>query len=173
MGLAHRGAPVSQVEINPEAIKLLRSKEPSVVMRYYIRQHSAAEIEGPFEVLDLSVGVASGQISPDSIVSSDVGDGAERLRPASRCDWFSLSDLGDFQHLPASTQLASLQGFSWHGITQCIIAIHILSTLVIALLFMIGPPMGESETTEWDYIASVAFPTWGLCAFYYIYRMRA
>ena len=140
-------------------------------MRYYIRQHPTAEIEGPFTVSDLSVGVASGRISPDSLASSDVGDTAENLRASSRCDWFSLSELGEFKHLPASTQIASLRGFSGKGPTQLILGINFLSALIVGLLLLIGPPMGESETTEWDVLASLAFPVWVLSAVLYIVRL--
>lgn len=140
-------------------------------MRYDIRQHPTADIEGPFTISDLSVAVASGRISPDSLAASDVGDTAENLRASSWCDGFSLSELGEFKHLPASTQLASLWGFSGKGTSRLVLGVFILSTAVVGPLFIIGPPMGESESTDWDVLASLAFPTWALCAVYYFFRL--
>lgn len=116
-------------------------------MRYYIRQHETGDIEGPFAVVELAAGVSSGYISPDSIVSSDIGNSVKDLHRGSRCDWISLSDLSEFKQLPASTQLVSLRIFAWDRSTLYFI-LAFVATLTWTLFWGITGLVAGAETVH-------------------------
>jgi len=67
------------------------------VMRYYLRQHSNAKVEGPFTVEALTEGIRAGRVGSDALASSDLNEGIARLQTWRRCDWFPVSAIADLQ----------------------------------------------------------------------------
>lgn len=69
----------------------------SSFMRYYIRRNKEARVEGPFTVEALNEGVRSGQLSPDTMASSDLGETVGELRLWRGCDWFPLAAIRELR----------------------------------------------------------------------------
>src|SRR5262245_26206194 len=68
-------------------------------MRYYIRQHKDTEVQGPFSVEHLTAEIAAGRLSQNTLAASDLGEPIAQLRKWRRCDWFSLAEIPELEHL--------------------------------------------------------------------------
>ncbi len=95
-------------------------------MTYYLRRQPNADVEGPFTVPELAIGVREGRIPTASLVSGSRGVTAESLRRYRGCDWSPVREVPGMEELvpvPESKPVGRSRFVRWSIVVSAIVGI--------------------------------------------------
>lgn len=78
-------------------------------MKYFLHNPASQTITGPFELDDIEAKLQSGELSPDTLATGDIGESLGQVRSTPAEDWMPVQSIPGFglQRAPESVPLAT------------------------------------------------------------------
>ena len=108
-------------------------------MRYFIKNPTTNDVDGPFSTGQLTAMISQAEISSDFLATSDMGESLDAIKKQKGSDWFSLANiLGS----PNPNQISEFEACS-KAKTNCLMA-GALCFGIPHLLFVVGMGLTKS-----------------------------
>jgi hypothetical protein len=73
-------------------------------VKYYLKKSQFDVVEGPFSVEEINAAIASGDVTKESLATSDIGETKEQVRSAPGQDWIHVAEVPGVVGLPMPDQ---------------------------------------------------------------------
>ena len=107
-------------------------------MKFYVRKSAGSEIEGPITVQEINRLVGEGRLTAESLATSDLGEGLERIGRSRKSDWVTIN------HIPGVTGYVAEPDAPAGAFSPGGVVLAVLLVLGLVLLFLwLGKTLSE------------------------------